>query len=108
MRYGRDICAWSAVNKEISPLADEIHTGCAAVERTGSLGWDVPNHSDFHRNHMTSTGAASPTTDLALRGDPTRWNPEELLLASIFGALQVLVAWSLRKAGLLGQPPRRS
>jgi hypothetical protein len=56
------------------------------VTWTGNLGEGTASHTAYSRNHDV-TGGAKPTipgtADPAFRGDPTRWNPEELLVASL-------------------------
>jgi organic hydroperoxide reductase OsmC/OhrA len=53
---------------------------------TGNLGEGTARYAAYSRDHDVS-GEAKPTipgtADPAFRGDPTRWNPEELLVASL-------------------------
>ena len=56
------------------------------VDRTGDLGTGTDNYRAYSRAHEVLAegkpgilGSADP----AFRGDPARWNPEELLVASI-------------------------
>jgi len=67
-------------------LADKLHTYRVTVEWTGNRGLGTPNYTGYGRDHTISAGAKPPiagSSDPAFRGDATRWNPEELLLASI-------------------------
>ena len=54
---------------------------------TGNLGTGTSNYRAYSRNHELSTPAKNApipgSSDPAFRGDPQRWNPEELLLASL-------------------------
>lgn len=55
------------------------------VEWTGNRGTGTSGYRDYERNH--SIGAAGKpeipgSSDPAFRGDPARWNPEDLLVAS--------------------------
>jgi organic hydroperoxide reductase OsmC/OhrA len=56
------------------------------VTWTGNLGEGTASYTAYSRDHRV-TGGAKPTipgtADPAFRGDPTRWNPEELLVASL-------------------------
>jgi organic hydroperoxide reductase OsmC/OhrA len=62
------------------------HDYRAAVIWTGNLGEGTASYAAYSRDHDV-TGQAKPTipgtADPAFRGDPTRWNPEELLVASL-------------------------
>jgi organic hydroperoxide reductase OsmC/OhrA len=53
---------------------------------TGNLGEGTASYAAYSRDHDV-TGQDKPTirgtADPAFRGDPTRWNPEELLVASL-------------------------
>jgi organic hydroperoxide reductase OsmC/OhrA len=56
------------------------------VTWTGNTGSGTSGYRDYQRTHEISA-AGKPTVpgsaDPAFRGDPARWNPEELLLASL-------------------------
>lgn len=56
------------------------------VTWTGNLGEGTASYTAYSRGHDV-TGEAKPTipgtADPAFRGDATRWNPEELLVASL-------------------------
>jgi organic hydroperoxide reductase OsmC/OhrA len=55
---------------------------------TGNLGTGTSHYRDYARNHTISF-ADKPdllaSADPTFRGDPTRYNPEELLLAALSG-----------------------
>jgi len=57
-----------------------------AVEWTGNLGSGTSSYRSYARDHEISA-AGKPlvrgSADAAFRGDATRWNPEELLLAAL-------------------------
>ena len=56
------------------------------VEWTGDLGTGTDNYRSYSRAHeVLAEGKAGilGSADPAFRGDPARWNPEELLVASI-------------------------
>jgi len=59
----------------------EIH-----VEWTGNTGQGTSDYRTYSRNHCIQGLRKPPleaSSDPAFRGDPTRYNPEELLLASL-------------------------
>jgi organic hydroperoxide reductase OsmC/OhrA len=62
------------------------HHYTAAVRWTGNLGTGTSGYKDYSRNHEIAA-AGKPTipasSDPAFRGDATRYNPEELLVASL-------------------------
>jgi organic hydroperoxide reductase OsmC/OhrA len=69
-------------------MSDKSHTYRAVVEWTGNQGTGTSGYKDYSRAHeITVPGAARPpipgSSDPAFRGDPTRWNPEDLLVASV-------------------------
>jgi organic hydroperoxide reductase OsmC/OhrA len=56
------------------------------VAWTGNLGQGTRTYKDYARNHeITATGKPTlpGSSDPAFRGDPARYNPEELLVASL-------------------------
>jgi len=56
------------------------------VTWTGNLGEGTASYTAYSRNHDVTGGAKLTipgTADPAFRGDPTRWNPEEPLVASL-------------------------
>lgn len=53
---------------------------------TGDLGSGTSGYRDYERAHEVSgegKGVVLGSSDPAFRGDPERWNPEELLVASL-------------------------
>jgi organic hydroperoxide reductase OsmC/OhrA len=62
------------------------HSYRVTVEWTGNRGSGTSGHAAYSRDHTICAGAKAPidgSSDPAFRGDPARWNPEDLLLASI-------------------------
>lgn len=63
-----------------------IHTYEVAIEWTGNLGSGTESYRSYSRAHEVLVAGKTPiagSSDPAFRGDPTRWNPEELLVASV-------------------------
>jgi organic hydroperoxide reductase OsmC/OhrA len=70
------------------------------VTWTGNLGEGTASYTAYSRDHHV-TGEAKPTipgtADPAFRGDPARWNPEELLVASLSQCHMLeFLAWAAR------------
>ena len=67
-------------------MTGKRHDYQVIVTWTGNLGEGTASYTAYSRDHHV-TGEAKPTipgtADPAFRGDPTRWNPEELLVASL-------------------------
>jgi len=62
------------------------HHYCVAVQWTGNTGTGTSNYAAFSRDHELSCDGKPPilgSSDPAFRGDAARWNPEELLVASV-------------------------
>lgn len=67
-------------------MAAKQHTYRVTVEWTGNRGLGTRGYAGYGRDHSISSGSKPPiagSSDPAFRGDEARWNPEELLLASI-------------------------
>jgi len=62
------------------------HRYQATITWTGNLGAGTAGYRSYSRDHEVS-GAGKPvlpgSSDPAFRGDPERWNPEELLVATL-------------------------
>ncbi|WP_420014293.1 OsmC family protein [Teichococcus deserti] len=57
-----------------------------AVRWTGNLGEGTATHRGYSRSHLISAEGKPDvpgSSDPSFRGDPSRWNPEELLLAAV-------------------------
>jgi organic hydroperoxide reductase OsmC/OhrA len=62
------------------------HTYKVTVTWTGNQGDGTASHAGYSRDHIIEAGAKPRiygSSDPAFLGDPARWNPEDLLLASI-------------------------
>jgi organic hydroperoxide reductase OsmC/OhrA len=67
-------------------IVARLHTYDTVVTWTGNRGTGTSGYRDYGRDHEvaaegrpTIAGSSDPT----FRGDPTRWNPEQLLVASL-------------------------
>jgi len=67
-------------------MAGHEHRYAVTVRWTGNRGSGTSGYRDYERDHVISA-AGKPeiagSSDPAFRGDRQRWNPEELLLASV-------------------------
>ena len=63
-----------------------VHIYAVTTTWTGNLGRGTADYSAYERDHRIEAAGKSPidgSSDPAFRGDHTRWNPEELFLASL-------------------------
>jgi len=62
------------------------HTYEVVVTWTGNLGTGTSGYRDYSRNHEVTAdgpGVLAGSSDPTFRGDKARWNPEQLLVASL-------------------------
>lgn len=67
-------------------MAGRTHRYAVTVEWTGDRGTGTSRYDAYARDHvLTAEGkpALPGSSDPAFRGDPARWNPEELLVGSV-------------------------
>jgi organic hydroperoxide reductase OsmC/OhrA len=83
-------------------MTGKTHRYTVAVTWTGNRGTGTSGYRDYARDHEIAA-AGKPTiagsSDPAFRGDPARWNPEELLVASVSTCHQL---WYLHLASAAG------
>ncbi|CAM3121441.1 OsmC family protein [Prescottella defluvii] len=78
------------------------HHYTLTVAWTGNRGVGTADHRAYDREHRVSAPAKPDlpgSSDPAFRGDPARWNPEELLVASL---AQCHMLWFLSLAASAG------
>ena len=83
-------------------MADKQHIYRVTVEWTGNQGAGTAGYTVYDRDHIISADTKTPiagSSDPAFRGNPSRWNPEELLLASIAACHQL---WYLHLCATAG------
>src|ERR1700722_10778318 len=65
----------------------KTHQYKVTVEWTGNIGSGTSAYKAYERRHEISAGSKKPaipgSSDPNFRGDAARWNPEELLVASL-------------------------
>lgn len=67
-------------------MAEKQHHYRVRVTWTGNFGVGTRGYREYGRDHEISAPGKAPiagSSDPGFRGDATRWNPEELLVASI-------------------------
>ena len=78
------------------------HSYAVTVEWTGNRGVGTETYRAYGREHQISA-VGKPTipgsSDPAFRGDPDRWNPEELLVAAAYACHKL---WYLHLAAQAG------
>lgn len=65
---------------------EKQHHYTTRTEWTGNLGEGTTNYRAYSRDHLISAAGKAElpgSSDPAFRGDATRWNPEEMLVASL-------------------------
>jgi organic hydroperoxide reductase OsmC/OhrA len=87
-------------------MPDKRHTYAARVTWTGNQGSGTSSYSAYARSH--EIGAAGKpriagSSDPGFRGDAARWNPEELLVASLSACHQLWYLHLCAEAGVIIQ-----
>src|SRR4029450_117399 len=80
----------------------KLPTSDAIVTWTGDRGTGTRHYAAYDRTHeITAAGqpAIAGSSDTAFRGDPKRWNPEQLLVVSL---AQCHMLWYLHLAADAG------
>jgi organic hydroperoxide reductase OsmC/OhrA len=78
------------------------HTYTVEIRWTGDRGAGTSNYAAYGREHEVIAEGRPPilgSADPVFRGDPTRWNPEQLLLASL---AQCHLLWYLHLCAVNG------
>lgn len=85
-------------------MAAGNHHYHVTVEWTGNRGSGTSGYRDYARDHVVTAGVKPPiagSSDPAFLGDPARWNPEELLLASASACHKLWYLHLCADAGIL-------
>ena len=67
-------------------MGDTLHRYAVRVTWTGNTGNGTASYQGYERAHDIAADGKpviAASSDPAFRGDPARWNPEELLVASL-------------------------
>lgn len=83
----------------------KTHRYAVTVTWTGNTGKGTSGYREYERRHEISASAQKPfipgSSDPAFRGDPTRWNPEELLVASLSACHKLWYLHLCAEAGIV-------
>jgi organic hydroperoxide reductase OsmC/OhrA len=83
----------------------KTHHYSVTLEWTGNTGTGTSGYRNYERRHELSAGTHKPpipgSSDPAFRGDPARWNPEELLVASLSACHQLWYLHLCAEAGIV-------
>ncbi len=75
------------------------------VTWTGNTGSGTSGYKSYERRHEISAGAQKPgipgSSDPVFRGDRARWNPEELLVASVSACHELWYLHLCAEAGIV-------
>jgi organic hydroperoxide reductase OsmC/OhrA len=83
-------------------MAHRQHRYAVRLSWTGNLGTGTSAYKAYSRDHELSAGtklAIPATSDPAFRGDPARWNPEEMLVGALSSCHQL---WYLHLCSVAG------
>ncbi|GAA1758206.1 MULTISPECIES: OsmC family protein [Streptomonospora] len=67
-------------------MADKVHHYRVSVRWTGNTGEGTTGYRSFERSHDVEAEGRpvlKGSADSAFRGDPARWNPEDLLVSAL-------------------------
>lgn len=87
-------------------MTERQHEYAVTVQWTGNEGSGTSGYRDFSRSHsILASGKPSikGSADPAFRGDPSRWNPEELLVASLSACHKLWYLHLCASAGIVVQ-----
>lgn len=84
-------------------MADKDHRYAVAVEWTGNTGAGTQSYAGYSRDHQLTApdkSAIHGSSDPHFRGDPARWNPEELLVGALAACHQLWYLHLCASAGI--------
>lgn len=88
-------------------MAEKQHHYAVKVTWTGNQGTGTSSHRSYSRDHrIEAAGKASAidgSSDPTFRGDPARWNPEDLLIASLSACHKLWYLGLCASAGIIVQ-----
>jgi organic hydroperoxide reductase OsmC/OhrA len=85
-------------------MADKRHTYTVQVEWTGNQGSGTSSYRAYSRDHVITASGKTPisgSSDATFRGDAARWNPEELLVASVSACHKLWYLHLCAEAGII-------
>ncbi len=89
--------------------ASRVHRYQVQTIWTGNTGQGTANYRAYRRDHeISGPSKQAPipgSSDPVFRGDPARYNPEELLVAALSGCHITITAYSDEPLGLVTENP---
>jgi organic hydroperoxide reductase OsmC/OhrA len=85
-------------------MPEKQHVYTVKVTWTGNLGAGTTGHAAYSRAHLIEVSgkpAIEGSSDPAFRGDASRWNPEELLLAALCSCHKLWYLGLCAEAGIV-------
>ncbi len=85
-------------------MNERLHRTALNLHWTGNLGAGTATYRAYDRAHRITAPGKDPiegSADPAFRGDPARWNPEELLLAAVAACHQLWYLHLCAEAGIV-------
>ncbi|MCI8210268.1 peroxiredoxin [Pseudomonas sp. S25] len=85
-------------------MADKAHHYAVQVIWTGNEGTGTSSYRGYSRSHVIQADgkpSIEGSSDPSFRGDPARWNPEELLLASMSACHKLWYLGLCAEAGIV-------
>ncbi|MBY6263151.1 OsmC family peroxiredoxin [Azospirillum sp. 412522] len=85
-------------------MAHREHRYAVRLDWTGNLGTGTSAYKAYSRDHALNAGtkpAIPATSDPAFRGDPARWNPEEMLVGALSSCHQLWYLHLCSAAGIV-------
>jgi organic hydroperoxide reductase OsmC/OhrA len=83
----------------------KTHRYAVIVKWTGNVGTGTSGYRSYERRHEILSESEKPpipgSSDPAFRGNPTRWNPEELLVAALSACHQLAYLHLCASAGIV-------
>lgn|ERR1700735_4769033 len=81
------------------------HRYSVSIKWTGNTGTGTSGYRNYGRQHEISAGTEKPSipgsSDPSFRGDAARWNPEELLVASLSACHELWYLHLCAEAGIV-------
>ena len=84
-------------------MAGREHRYETQLRWIGNLGTGTATYAGYSRDHLIEAGSKpliAGSADPAFRGDPARWNPEDLLVAALSSCHQLAYLALCAKAGI--------
>jgi organic hydroperoxide reductase OsmC/OhrA/chorismate mutase len=102
--YRAMIAAFIGVERSAIQTATTEHHYHATIDWTGNRGTGASEYRAYSRDHIIAAGGKPVipgSSDAAFLGDAARWNPEDLLVASLSACHQLVYLYMCAMAGIV-------